>query len=92
MSGWSSLMRSAGVVILALAEIVCGYHLVYWYWMAVSVPDQLKTSQDHMHFWLTAAVMVGLAWMYLAWKVLMEDRSAAKKKKASIRKTTRPEL
>jgi hypothetical protein len=91
MSGWSTFLRTAGVVVLGFMEVVCGYHLVYWYWMTISAPDQLKTSQDRLHLWLTFAAVVALAWMYLAWTLLMQDRAAAKKKTASIRKTTMPE-
>jgi hypothetical protein len=91
MSGVSSVLRGVGVVILAIVEMSCGYHLLFWYWMTISAPEQLAISQDRLHFWLTAAVIVGLAWMYLAWTLLMQDRSAAKKKTASIRKPRIPE-
>jgi hypothetical protein len=95
MSGWASYWRNVGVVVLGLAEVVCGYHLVYWYWMTISAPEQLKTSEDHLRFWLTAAVIVGLSWMYLVWQSLLaiiEARVAAKKKTASLRKRSIPEV
>jgi heme/copper-type cytochrome/quinol oxidase subunit 2 len=91
MSGVSSVLRGVGVVILAIVEMGCGYHLLFWYWMTISAPDQLKVSEDHLHFWLTTVVIVGLVWMYLTWTLLMQDRGAGKKKPASIRKPTIPE-
>jgi hypothetical protein len=93
MMGAGSLLRGLGVVLLAIVEIECGYRVMYWYWMTVSTPNQVQVAQGHLHTWLTVAVMVGMAWMYLAWKLLMEDFTAKKKKKpVSIRKTTMPGL
>ena len=91
MSGVSSVLRGVGVVILAIVEMGCGYHLAYWYWMTISLPAQQEIAQDRVHFWLTAVVVVGLGWMYLTWTLLMQDRSEGKKKPASIRKTRMPE-
>ena len=86
--GSSNFLRGVGVVVLAIALMECGYRVVYWYWISVSDPGHAAINAGHIRFWLTAAVMVGLAWMYLAWKLLMEDRAASKKKKAAgIRKT-----
>jgi hypothetical protein len=83
----SNLLRGVGVVVLAIALMECGYRLVYWYWLSVSMPGQAAASAEHIRFWLTAAVMVGLAWMYLAWKLLMEERASKKKITKTTRKT-----
>ncbi len=81
--GSSNLLRGVGVVVLAIALMECGYRLVYWYWMANSVPGQQPVAEAHFHSWLTAAVILALAWIYLSWKLLMEDRAASKLKKAA---------
>jgi hypothetical protein len=75
-----------GVVALAVALMECGYRLVYWYWMSISAQASRQAARAHFDFWLMVAVLVGLAWMYLSWKSLMDDR-AAKKKIASKKKT-----
>ncbi len=82
MRGGSPFLRSAGVVVLGLALMECGYRLVYWYWMRISAPGERPIAQAHFQFWLTAAVIIGLGWIYLGWKVLMEDRPASKRKMA----------
>lgn len=76
----SPLLRGAGVVVLALALMECGYRLVYWYWMRLSAPAQRQVVQEHFHLWLTATVIVGLCWMYLVWKTLSEERKSTKPK------------
>ncbi len=86
--GSSNVLRAVGVVALAIALIECGYRLVYWYWMSISVRGQRAVAEAHFHSWLTAAAILALAWIYLSWKLLAEDRSASKKKKAAgTRKT-----
>jgi heme/copper-type cytochrome/quinol oxidase subunit 2 len=80
MTGSSPFLRGVGVVALAVALMECGYRLVYWYWMTISAPALRHVAQAHFQSWLTAAVIVGLSWMFLVWKVLTEDRAAAKKK------------
>jgi heme/copper-type cytochrome/quinol oxidase subunit 4 len=88
MMGNSNFLRGVGVVVLAIALMECGYRLVYWYWMTVSVPGQRAMAEAHFHSWLTAAAIVALAWVYLSWKLLMEDRTARKNKKAAGSKKT----
>jgi hypothetical protein len=75
----SSLLRGVGVVVLAVAEMECGYRLVYWYWMTLAVQAQRQTAEAHFHIWLTAAVIVGLGWMYLSWTLLVQERRSSKK-------------
>jgi hypothetical protein len=88
MMGNSPLLRSVGVVVLAIVLMECGYRLVYWYWMSSSAPGQAAVSAAHLRFWLTATVIVGLGWIYLGWKVLVEDRAASKKKMVAKDKKT----
>jgi hypothetical protein len=75
-------MRGAGVVVLALALMECGYRVVFWHWTAVSTPEEAAVAATHMHSWLTATVVLGLAWLYLSWKLLMEERAARRSRKA----------
>jgi heme/copper-type cytochrome/quinol oxidase subunit 2 len=86
MSGGSPFLRAVGVVVLALALMECGYRLVYWYWMTISTPAQRSLAEAHFHTWLTAAVIVGLAWMYLVWRVLTEERGAKREKPVTGKK------
>jgi heme/copper-type cytochrome/quinol oxidase subunit 2 len=86
--GSSSLLRGAGVVALAIALMECGYRVAFWYWMSISDPANAAAYASHLHTWITAAVIVGLTWMYLGWKLLMEDRAASKSNKAAKAKKT----
>ena len=87
MNGGSPFLRAVGVVVLALALIECGYRLVYWYWMTLSAGGLRPTAEAHFHGWLTAAVIVGLGWMYLVWRVLTEGRGARREKPVTGKKT-----
>lgn len=75
------------MVVLALALMECGYRLVYWYWMRISMPAERQMAQAHFQFWLTTAVIIALGWMYLVWKSVMEDRTPTKKKIKVEKKT-----
>ena len=87
----STFLRAIAVVVLALAAIACGYHTVYWYWISISsaTPADAQLAMTREHGWLGAGVVIGLAWMYLSWKVLMDDRTAGngtiKKKDTTLR-------
>jgi heme/copper-type cytochrome/quinol oxidase subunit 2 len=78
----SNLLRGAGVVVLALALMECGYRVVFWHWMAVSTPGEAAAAATHMRSWVVATVVLGLAWLYLTWRLLMEERADRRSRKA----------
>jgi type VI protein secretion system component VasK len=83
----SSLLRGVGVVALTLALVECGYRLVFWYFMSISEPGQAHLNAKHLHIWLGVAVVAGVAWLYLAWGLIQEERASRKKKAAKKKKT-----
>jgi len=73
----------AGVALLLLTLLMgdCVYHLLFWFWASVLPNADVHAAKAHLDAWLTAAAVVGLAWLYLIWRSYYGDASPGSKTK-----------
>jgi hypothetical protein len=56
----------------------CGYRAMYWYTASTFPQADVHLAHSHAHTWLTALLLVGLAWLYVMWRVIVDDRPTPK--------------
>jgi hypothetical protein len=78
MAGTSSAWRGIGLVVLTVAVMNCGYRAMYWYTASTSPQTDVHFALSKAHFWLTVLALAGLAWLYLMWHVIVDDRPTPK--------------